>query len=199
MYVTTADYRMLKVATSGIISMFAGTGTQGNSGNDGKATSAKITDPRNCVLDSNGNVYMSDMSIYAVRVVTVSTKKIITKYAGAGTSVSGSNRPGDGGPATSAKMYPQSIFMDSTGNLFVAENTGFRVRKVDPGTKIITAFAGTGSNTLAGMDGRATSAGIPGASAFIAGDNSGNLVIGSDSKRLFRVNGATNLISNFAG
>ncbi len=195
MYITTAFNRVHKLDTSGIFSMFAGTGDQGFTGDGGQATSAKVTDSRNCVLDSSGNVYISDFENKAVRVVTVSTK-IITKYAGVYGSLG--LYSGDDGPATSAKMTPQSVFMDSTGNLYVGDSNGNRIRKITAGTKIITRFAGTSSNALSGMDGPATSASMAGNSKNVAGDNMGNMYIGS-GLRLFYVEKSTNLMSIKAG
>jgi hypothetical protein len=141
MYITLFNKdRIFKVDTSGIISTFVGTGVNDDTG-DGQATSARVGAIRNCCeLNSSGNVYISDVTNDAIRVVTVSTK-IITKYAGVYTS-GGSDRPGDGGPATSAAMKPQSIFLDSSGNMFVGDYGGYRVRKIAAGTKIITNFAG---------------------------------------------------------
>jgi hypothetical protein len=195
MYIPTSLYRVHKVDPSGIITTFVGTGTAGYSGDGGKATSGRLNDPRNCVLDSSGNVYLSDTTNYAVRVVTVSSK-IITTFAG---TKANSNYFGDGGPATSAGMYPLSIFMDSTGNLYLTDYNGYRVRKIAAGTKIITTFAGTGVNTMTGMGGPATSATFKGGAAYVVGDKSGNVYIGNDY-RLFRVDGTSNhLIDVYAG
>jgi hypothetical protein len=194
MYITTLIQRIHKVDTSGKISTLAGTGTAGGTGDKGRATSAKLLDPRNCVLDSSGNVYVSDSGNYAVRVVTVSTK-IITRYAGSGVG----NYGGDGGLATSAKMNPFNIFMDSSGNLYSADYDVYRVRKIASSTKIITTYAGSAAlNTLAGLGGPATSATIPGAVPYVVGDNLGTIFIGS-SNRLFRVDGSTKIFTRYAG
>jgi hypothetical protein len=128
--------------------------------------------------------------------VTVSSK-IITTYAGNGIFTTES--PGDGGPATSASIYPQSIFMDTSGNLYCTENYGFRTRKIAAGSTIITNFAGSGYvSSVTGMGGLATSAGIPGSDPYVAGDNQGNIFIGS-ANRIFRVDGSTNFITLYAG
>ncbi len=191
--------RLHKVDTSGIISMFAGTGTASSSGTvDGKATSISMSSPFNCVLDSSANLYLSTPNNYAIRFLAVSTK-MLTRYAGKGTFVSGSTRTGDGGAATSATMIPQSIYLDTSGNIYIAESGGFRIRKIaSGGNKIITNFAGSGVDSMTGMGGLATSATFPGANPYIAGDFMGNLFIASD-KKLFLVSGSTNFISRYAG
>jgi uncharacterized protein (TIGR03437 family) len=54
---------------------------------------------------------------------------------------------GDGGPATAATLNePVDIAIDSTGNIYVTESAGHRVRRIDPnGT--ITTFAGNGRSS----------------------------------------------------
>ncbi len=59
-----------KVDTSSIITTVAGTGTAGNSGNNGAATSAQLNRPYKVVLDSTGthacnNRFISIQSIYS--------------------------------------------------------------------------------------------------------------------------------------
>ncbi len=192
LYFTTGYNIVLKVVTSGIISVFAGTGAQGSTGNDGQATSARIADPRNCVLDTSSNVYLSDYSNYMIRVVTVSNK-IISRYAG-----NGQTSGGDGGRATSAGMQPPSIYLDTLGDMYFTSYVSYRVRKIAAGTTIVTTFAGSGVNSVTGMGGLATSATISGHTPYIVGDNMGNIFIGT-SNTVFRVDGSTNFITQYAG
>jgi hypothetical protein len=49
---------------------------------------------------------------------------------------------GDGGPATSATMYdPESVAVDSSGNLYIADGGNNVIRKVDASTGIISTVA----------------------------------------------------------
>jgi hypothetical protein len=128
-----------------------------------------------------------------IRVVTVSNK-VISRYAGN----IGLSEGGDDGPATSAGMVPQSIFMDTLGNMYFTSYQSYRVRKIATGTTIVTTFAGSGVNSVTGMGGLATAASIPGIGPYIAGDNTGNLFIGT-SNRIFRVDGSSNFITQYAG
>ena len=53
---------------------------------------------------------------------------------------------GDGGPATEASTcMPDSIFVDSQKNIFVGEKNGYRVRKVDGKTGIVSTLVGNGT------------------------------------------------------
>jgi trimeric autotransporter adhesin len=82
---------------------------------------------------------------------------IITTVAGTG-EVPTSDDVGDGGPATEAQLNrPADLVFDKSGNLYIAEQNGYRVRKVDT-HGIITTVAGTGVDGFSGDGGPATSA-----------------------------------------
>ncbi len=83
---------------------------------------------------------------------------------------------GDGGPATSARLYlPDGVTVDAAGNLFIADSAGCRIRRVTP-AGIISTVAGKGVLGSSGDGGPATSAQLayPGG---IAVDTAGNLFI----------------------
>ncbi len=166
-------------ASTGDISTIAGQVlTSGFSGDGGLATNALLNSPRDVVVDDNGNVYFSDGQNHVIRRVDASTGMIQT-IAGQGTLL---GFEGDGGPATSAKLWlPNGIFIDSNGNVIIADTVNNRIRKVDTnGT--ITTIAGDGFGGFGGDGGPAIDAWLwtPGG---IAGDNNGNLYI-SDSSNL---------------
>jgi hypothetical protein len=103
-----------------------------------------------------GNIFISDSFNHRIRRVTVSTG-IITTIAGTGTA----SYSGDNGPATSATLYyPGGVAFDSLGNVYIADSSNNRIRKVTASTGFITTFAGTGSTTFTGDNGPATSAGL---------------------------------------
>jgi NHL repeat. len=81
---------------------------------------------------------------------------------------------GDNGPATSAELYyPYGVAVDSSGNLYIADNN--RIRKVDT-SGIITTVVGNGIGGYSGDNGPATSAELYGPSG-VAVDSSGNIYI----------------------
>jgi len=87
---------------------------------------------------------------------TISTLDIVSTIAGSTAATSGSS--GDGGPATSALLnYPSGSAFDSYGNLYIADMSNYKVRKIDT-NGIITTFAGNGTSGLSGDSGPATSA-----------------------------------------
>jgi streptogramin lyase len=134
-------------ATTGIIDTVAGLGGEaGYSGDGGPATSARLNAPSGVCLDAAGNIYISDSNNSVVRKVDA-TSQIITTTAGKVTA----GFSGDGGPATQAELqYPQGLWVDRGGNLFIADTLNCRVRRVDATTQIIDTVAGT---TFCGYNG----------------------------------------------
>ena len=152
--------------STGLLTLVAGTGTGGYSGDNGAATNAQLNNPSGLALDSAGNIYIADSDNNRVRKVAGG---IITTVAGDGLPGYG----GDNGPATSARLdYPLGVAVDSAGNLYIADSAYAVIRKVTNG--IITTVAGGGS-TL-GDGGPATSAQLM-LPSDVALDSAGDLYI----------------------
>jgi sugar lactone lactonase YvrE len=183
------------------ITTVAGTGKEGNAGNGGLATAAQMDEPVCVVLDSAGNLYISDVQANVVRKVSAASG-IISDYAGNGVPTYG----GDGGQATSASMYgPTGCALDSAGNLYVADEANNVVRKITASTGIITTVAGNGfeagssSGGFSGDGGLATKAEINHPWG-IAVDSAGDLFISdTGNQRVREVNGSTGIITTIAG
>src|ERR1022692_1478906 len=128
---------------NGIITTVAGNGTYGYSGDGGAATNAELYRPSGAAVDAIGNLFIADSGNNCIRKVGING--IITTVAGNGYGAgTGGGYSGDGGAATNAELnYPTGVAVDTTGNLFIAEEGNQRVRKV--GTNgIITTVAGNG-------------------------------------------------------
>ena len=165
-----ADSRVRKVSPGGTITTIAGTGTPGNTGDGGPATSARLFSSDWVAVDGQGNVYIADGFFNRVR--KVSPAGTITAFAGTGAF----GFSGDGGPATSARLNePHGVAVDRQGNVYIADEGNNRVRKVSPGGTI-TTIAGTGTGGCAGDGGKATSAQLS-FPAGVAVDGQGNVYI----------------------
>jgi uncharacterized protein (TIGR03437 family) len=180
---------VIRISSDGALTVVAGNGIAGFSGDGGPATSASLNDPQGVAVDSAGNLYIADEHNNRIRKVAGG---IITTIAGNGSE----GFSGDGGPATSATLeLPFGVAVDSAGNLYIADFENSRIRKVSGGT--ITTVAGNGSVGFSGDGGPATSASL----AFPAGvavDSAGNLYIAdSDNNRIRKVTGGT--ITTVAG
>ena len=143
------NYRVRRVSPSGLITTFAGNGTQGYSGDGGLAVNAQMT-PSAVAVDSHGNVYIND----GASVRRVSTSGIITTIAGTGTP----GYSGDGGPAINAHINTgYGLAIDSNDNIYVADIITSRIRKISS-AGIITTIAGTGVPGYSGDGGLAINA-----------------------------------------
>ncbi|MCG6980723.1 MAG: hypothetical protein LJE88_04885 [Deltaproteobacteria bacterium] len=127
-------------ATTGIINTVVGQGGDaGFSGDGGLATEALLNQPTGVYVDVAGNIFVSDTKNDVIRKVDATTQ-IITTVAGNGTS----GFSGDGGPAIQAQLdYPEGVWVDTSGNIYIVDTDNCRIRKVDATTGIITTIAGT--------------------------------------------------------
>jgi hypothetical protein len=172
--------RIRKVSASGTISTVAGNGIAGYSGDGGPATGAELKNPAGVALDARGNLYIADWNNNVVRKVT--TAGTISTVAGTGAR----GFSGDGGPATSAELdYPYGVVVDAAGDLYIADSTNFRVRKVTA-AGVISTVAGTGTNSFSGDGGPGASAGVSYVNS-VALDPSGNLFIADSGNSRVRV------------
>lgn len=169
------------VRTNGIISTFAGTGSPGETGNGGAATSATLYAPWGLGLDTNGNVYFTEAYTNYVR--KVDTGGTITKIAGVGSGGSAGNN----GPAAQAQVNgPRSVAADTAGNIYIAEDGSSTLRKILPnGT--ITTIAGTGKPGYSGDEVAAVSSQLN-FPASVTTDGAGNIYIADfDNHRIRKI------------
>jgi uncharacterized protein (TIGR03437 family) len=148
LYIADRDnYRIRKVSTNGIITTFAGNGTQGFSGDGGPALSASLNRPADLAFDNEGNLYVADTDNQRIREIT--TDGIIRTVAGTGNP----NFTGDGGLAISATFRnPSAIAIDPARNIYIADADNNRLRRIDP-AGVITTIAGNDAYGLAGDGG----------------------------------------------
>ena len=190
-----ADYsnsRIRRVGPDGIITTIAGTGTQGFSGDGGPAVQAQLNLPTGVAVDAKGNVYIADYSNSRIR--RVGPDGIITTFAGTDTR----GFSGDRGPAVQARLNsPRSVAVDAKGNVYIADYSNSRIRRVGP-DGIITTFAGTGSPGFSGDGGPAVQAQLYNPSGMAVDANGVVYIADRDNDRIRRV-GPDGMITTFAG
>jgi sugar lactone lactonase YvrE len=190
----TGSHRVLKLsAETGHTSFVAGIGVPGYGGDGGPATAALLNSPSGLALDGAGGLYIADQNNHRVRRVDPAGR--IATVAGTGNAYFS----GDGGPATAANLWlPESVAVDGSGALFIADYFNARVRRVDPRTGMIATVAGNGTVPHNGEDLPATRAGLD--PHGIALDAMGNLYVADRAnERVRRVDAASGTIRTVAG
>lgn len=161
--------RRVEVAT-GVVSTIAGTGERGFSGDGSAAVLARLS-VSGVAVDEVGNVYIADYDNYRIRMVDAATGIIWTI---AGTGEQGFR--GDGGLAVSTRLgLPFGVAVDGLRNIYIADSTYDRVRKVDSATGRIETIAGR-SEGLGGDGGPARDAKLKNPND-VAVDGLGNIYI----------------------
>ena len=158
----------LRAQTYTIATIAGKSGASGFGGDGGPAANATFKGPGHLTLDQTGNLYISDVDNQRIREIASGT---VTTVAGNGTATFS----GDGGAPTAAGLwFPNGVVVDSSGNLYIADQNNSRIRKVSNG--VITTVAGNGTAGFGGDGGTATAAKIYGPQG-VAIDPSGNLYI----------------------
>lgn len=178
--------------------VIAGNGDLTSSGDGGQARDAGLTAPHCLALNHDADIFVCDSSHFIRRID--SKTGIISTVAGSGKR----GFAGDGAPALNAQFVtPLSVAVDRQGNIFVADDTSNRIRRVDANTGIIETYAGIGAIAPAwtlrfsGDRGPAVAAGIPLPRSLVF-DREGNLLF-LTADRICRIDRLTGILSSIAG
>jgi sugar lactone lactonase YvrE len=159
------------------------------------ANQARLVAPFGVDSDRAGNLYIVEM--VGNRVLKVDPKGVLTVLGGTGKKGSG----GDGGPATKAQFNGMhSLAVGPDGLLYLADTWNNRVRRLDPKTGVVTAFAGTGVKGFDGDDGPALSARFGGIYSVAFSPDGKRLYLADlDNRRVRVIDLATGVVSTVAG
>ena len=195
LFAERAGHVVRRLTPQGVLTIIAGTGSQGFSGDGGPATSAELDSPCGVVADSSGNIFIADTRNHRVREVVAATGLIAT--------VAGTGSPGfsgDGGQATVAQLNaPTALAIDSAGNLYIADTRNHRIRRVGATSQAIHTVAGSSIQGFSGDGGPATAAALD-APSGLALDGAGNLLIAdSHNQRIRELSVSDGTIQTIAG
>ncbi|MBV7337387.1 hypothetical protein KFU94_55980 [Chloroflexi bacterium TSY] len=173
-----------------------GLSLMGYHGDGGPARDAAFHHPEHLAFDRGSqHLYVCDNSNDRVRRINMETG-IITTVLGNGHRSSA----GDGGPAAEAStLMPDAICLDPENNLYVGEKYGYRVRKVDAMTGVVTTLVGNGVPGFGeeGLPGNQTLCNS--VEAGIWADSDGTVYWGDCSGRLRRYDGKTSIVTTVLG
>ncbi len=188
------NQRIRRVSPNGTITTVAGTGTSGYNGDNIQATAARLNYPKGVEVGPDGALYIGDANNHRVRRVDLSTGVITTV---AGTGVAGSS--GDGGAATSARLNtPRNMAFGPNGDMYIADDMNYKVRRVSAATKTISTVAGNGVAGYGGDGGAATSARMREV-RDVAVDGAGNLYIADEQNHRIRWVDTSGIMRTLAG
>jgi DNA-binding beta-propeller fold protein YncE len=171
--------------------LVAGGGTEP----DGPAAKAKLSGPFGVAFDKDGTAFLVEM--VGLRVLKVDDKGVLSALAGTGKKGDG----GDGGPAAKAEFNgPHSLAVGPDGAVYVADTWNNRVRKIDPKTGTISAFAGTGEKGFAGDGGPAAKAKFGGVYCVAFDPRGEHLYLADlDNRRVRAIDMKTGTVTTVAG
>jgi len=173
----TYNHRIRKISTNGEVSTIAGGSTSGS--RDGAATeNAQFNYPTGLALDSSGNVYVADQRNNLIR--KISTNGQVSTIAG------GSQGFLDAAGRSAQFHYPTGLAVDSSGNIYVADQFNNRIRKIAPAEgesdRVVSTIAGS---TQGSDDGAGTAAKFYHPTG-VALDSSGNIYVADYNNHLIR-------------
>ena len=185
--------RIREVNAGGIITTYAGIGMGFATDTNGTpAKVAHIRKPAGIALDKVGNLYIADIGNNVIRKVNTLGK--IYTVAGNGTA----GFHGDNGHADTSEINaPAGVCIDNKGNLFIADQGNYRIRKVDT-FGVITTFAGNGIVGYSG-DGSVAIGAEFNILSGISSDSIGDIYISDAGNDYIRKIDTSGIIIRFAG
>ena len=192
-YVADRNYHSIrKITPRGVTNRIVGTGTCGQNSVDGVGTVANMCYPYAVAVAPSGTyLYFTDTYNSKIRGYDMSTN-LVTTIAG---SSAGSAGFADGIGTNARFYYPYGIAVDTNGNVFVGDYYNYRVRKLDPLTKTVSTFAGSGAAGY--LDGTGTTATFSGAWGITVDKIGGNIYL-TDPPRIRKIT-PTGAVTTFAG
>jgi len=136
-YVADYNNHCIREIKAGQVTTFAGT-CQAAGYADGAAASAKLAYPRGVAVGPSGEVYVADRNNQRIRMISGGQVSTL-----AGDGVAGFK---DGAAASARFQYPGGVTVAGNGDVYVADSSNHRVRKISGGQ--VTTVAGNGTTTL---------------------------------------------------
>jgi sugar lactone lactonase YvrE len=149
---------------------------------------ASFVAPVGLAVDSAGNVYVADYGNDEIRKITATG--VVTTLAG-----SGGQGNADGTGSAASFYYPESVAVDSAGNVYVADYGNDEIRKITP-ADLVTTLAGSGEK--GDTDGSAAAATFNGPEG-VAVDTGGNVYVADFGNDAIRKVTPAGVVTTLAG
>jgi sugar lactone lactonase YvrE len=185
-FVEFSNHTIRKISTQGVVTTLAGNGTLGYQ--DGTGKQAMFYSPLDVVIDSHGDLIISDSKNHRIRKVT--TQGVATTLAG-----NGSTSYADGTGTAAMINNPSGLAIDAQDNIYFGECGGHRIRKITPGG-VVSTLAGNGSAGY--LDGTGTNA-VINAPFGLYLDPQGSLYFAERGNNRIRKMSPSGVVTTFAG
>jgi sugar lactone lactonase YvrE len=163
----TNNHTIRRITSAGVVSTLAGSGGMPGAV-DGPGSTARFRFPGGVAVDGSGNIYVADTSNHTIRKITPAG--VVGPLAG----MAGMPGQADGTGTAARFNFPQSVAVDGSGNVYVADSSNCTIRKITS-AGVVSTPAGTAlSCTFADGTGGVARFNSPQA---IASDALGNLYV----------------------
>lgn len=183
---STAEFSATTQSCGGCVTTLAGSGSNGSVNATG--TLASFNAPQGVAVDASGNVYVADYANSKIRKITSSG--VVTTLAG-----SGSTGSVDATGSAASFNFPKGVAVDSSGNVFVADTTNHKIRKITA-AGVVTTMAGSGTLGSTDATGIAASFNYP---ADVAVDTAGNVYVADTENHRIRKITSAGVVTTFVG
>jgi sugar lactone lactonase YvrE len=179
-----------KLTPGGLVTTLAGLAGSSPGSSDGTGSAARFNSPNGLAVDASGNIYVADTDNHTVRKVTPAG--VVTTLAGQ----VGNFGSSDGSGSAAQFSFPYGVTVDGSGNVFVADQYNFTIRKVTS-AGVVTTLAGR-----VGVQG--SSDGTGSAARFyqpsgVTVDGSGNVFVADSANYTIRKVTSGGVVSTLAG
>ncbi len=136
-----ANQRIRKITPGAVVTTFAGSNGYGLT--DGPGVSAQFHFPKGIAVDAAGNLYIADSQNYAIRKI---------KPDGTVSTLAGNGEQGyvDGAGSSAEFDEPSDVVVDKDGNVYVADQDNYCIRKITPSGMVSTLTGKTVSGLVNG-------------------------------------------------
>jgi len=190
LYVTdSGSHTIRKITSAGVVSTFAGTADQIGS-MDGIGSTALFNQPHGIAIDSAGNVYVADTENQTIRKITPAG--VVSTLAG----TAGQIGSADGSGSAAQFRSPFGLATDSAGNVYVADNFNYTIRKITPAAVVSTLAGAAPQFGSADGTGSAARFNLP---AGLATDSAGNVYVADTRNETIRKITPAAVVSTLAG
>ena len=175
-YVTDSLNKLIrKITPAGLVSTLAG-------------SDASFSYPQGIAVDTNNNLYVADPSDHKIYKIT---------STGAVSTLAGSGKPGsvDATGTAASFNYPQSVAVDTNGNVYVADSGNHKIRKITP-AGVVSTLAGSGTFGFVDATGTDASFSYP---QGVAVDANGNVYVADYGNHKIRKITSAGVVSTLAG